>query len=429
MQPSKGRFTFDVTAARKLNNATQDADTRRNHARNTDVLYRAQELNIKIWTWEKMQRVMTSLFEVETGAQVPHNHNTRSNPAHGGLSTHRSAKADLSQLLRNERIHGPSDRDQSVITREMNIFKGPYIYIHDLDEKQRPIMVREYKKVAHKEDGDWPQFRSVANGRCPFVEEVDYTQRDAERELLKQQRIQERENAAAAAPRTRASTAVDMARMQPPKTNVNKRPLTELAQGNSRRNVSATAQESTHINPDMHVKPLDVEPSSKGPQNAFVSRAGPGRLFGGEPVASGVQPSNVTSAIRSQMVSSTAAAPGAKAGTSKEVYGLQRKVLEKNNAPASHASQQRLTSSRRLLDIAAAAAREESTARLAKRKAQEKLGVVAEEQFQAAEEDKAHRLEAARQAKAVQKRKVEKRDPKPGYCENCQDKFEDFEEV
>jgi regulatory subunit for Cdc7p protein kinase len=44
-------------------------------------------------------------------------------------------------------------------------------------------------------------------------------------------------------------------------------------------------------------------------------------------------------------------------------------------------------------------------------------------------EENARKIEAARKAKAVQQRKLEKRDPKPGYCENCQDKFEDFEEV
>ena len=38
-------------------------------------------------------------------------------------------------------------------------------------------------------------------------------------------------------------------------------------------------------------------------------------------------------------------------------------------------------------------------------------------------------FEAARKADAVQQRKLEKRDSKPGYCENCQDKFEDFDEV
>lgn len=36
------------------------------------------------------------------------------------------------------------------------------------------------------------------------------------------------------------------------------------------------------------------------------------------------------------MISPTAAAPGAKAGTSKELNALKRKVLERNNMPASY---------------------------------------------------------------------------------------------
>src|SRR5262249_11294280 len=60
------------------------------------------------------------------------------------------------------------------------------------------------------------------------------------------------------------------------------------------------------------------------------------RFAGGEPVASGVQPSNVTSAIKSQVISSTAAVPGAKAGPSKELNALKRKVLERNNMPVTY---------------------------------------------------------------------------------------------
>ena len=126
------------------------------------------------------------------------------------------------------------------------------------------------------------------------------------------------------------------------------------------------------------------------------------------------------------MISSTAAQPGAKAGTSKEVHGLQRKVLEKNSGgPASYGG---LASSHRMTDINTAA-REETNNKPAKRKAQDKLALIEEDVDPSEAEENARRAEATRKAKAVQQRKLEKRDPKPGYCENCQDKFEDFEEV
>jgi len=378
---------------------------------------------MKIWALEKLQRMMTTMLDTDIGLQTAHGHNTRSNAAQSTIGTaSRSAReADLSALLRNERINGPSDRDPTVATKDMILFKGPFIYIHDIDEKQKPIMVREYAKVSNKEQGDWPQFRSVANGKCPFVPEVDYGRREAERDMIRQQRQYEKERSAA--PRTRAAAAVE-ARMQPP-TASNKRALSETENAANRNFVSAfTKQQNSFSQPQNLSQSLDEEPSSKGPQNAFVSRAGVGRLFGGEPVASGLQQSNITSAIRSQMISSTAAAPGAKAGTSKEVYGLQRKVLEKNSGPASLG----LTSSHRMTDLSVAA-KEETSHRISKRKVQASLNLIEEDTWNNEKEDTARRAEGTRVVKALPKRKATKRDPKPGYCENCMDKFDDFEEV
>jgi len=212
--------------------------------------------------------------------------------------------------------------------------------------------------------------------------------------------------------------------MQPPKPSNGKRALADVEHLANRGGVSTASKQSNPFDrPQIPTQRMEGDSSSKEAQNAFVSRAGAGRLFGGEPVASGVQPSNITSAIRSQMISSTAAAPGAKAGTSKEVHGLQRKVLERNSGPPSLG----LTSSHRMTDLSAAA-REDATCRLTKRNTQENLGFIDEELSTNEMEENARRAEAARKAKAVQKRKIEKRDPKPGYCENCMEKFEDFDE-
>jgi regulatory subunit for Cdc7p protein kinase len=72
--------------------------------------------------------------------------------------------------------------------------------------------------------------------------------------------------------------------------------------------------------------------------------------------------------------------------------------------------------------------RDEVVNRPAKRK-HEKLDLIEEDPDPSEFEENARKAEAVRKAKAVQQRKLDKRDPKPGYCENCQDKFEDFEEV
>ncbi|KAG9237030.1 Dfp1/Him1, central region-domain-containing protein [Amylocarpus encephaloides] len=415
---TKGKFSFESQISRRLGPQVNDAEIRRQQVRNADVLHRARELNMKIWALEKLQRMMTTMFDTETGYQVSHGHNTRGNSVQGTASIPR-ATADLSQLLRNEKLNGPSDRDLTVASKELCIFKGPYIYIHDIDEKQRPIMVREYAKVAHKEEGEWPQFRSVTGGKCPFIDEPDHSRRDHEKEQLRLQRQQERERTMAS--RTRAATADHASKMQPPRP-VQAKPVMGELDVRSARNVTVSTKQSNPFAPNKSSLPrgTDVEASSRG--NAFVSRAGGGRLLGGEPVASGLQPSNVTSAIRSQMISSTSAQPGARAGTSKEVHGLQRKVLEKNSGgPGSYG----LTSSHRMTDITAAA-REDANYRQTRRK--EKLGLIREDSYQSEAETNARKIEEARKAKTIQQRKSEKRDAKPGYCENCQDKFDDFDE-
>lgn len=420
---TKPKFTFEAPGSRRLASHTQDAEVRRQQGRNADVLYKARELSMKIWALEKLQRIMKVMFESEADSQSAHGHNTRSNAAPS--TKHRAGQSvDLSQLLRNERINGPSDRDLTVATKDITLFKGPFIYIHDIDEKQRPIMVREYSKVANKEDGDWPQFRSVSGGKCPFIEEVDYSRREAEKEkeMIRLQKQQEKEKAMV--PRTRAAAAFEATKMQPPKAVTGKRPLAQMEDG-SNRSVSVSSKQANPFAPNKgsFAQKTDPEASSRGNQNAFVSRAGAGRLFGGEPVASGLQPSNITSAIRSQMISSTAAQPGAKVGTSKEVHGLQRKVLEKNSGgPGSHG----LASSHRMTDISVATREDSAPPRVVMR--QGRLGLIEEDVDPSEAEESARKVENARKVQAVKQRKLEKRDPKPGYCENCQDKFEDFEE-
>ncbi len=398
---------------------TLDVDVRRQQGRNADVLHRARALGMKIWASEKLERMMITMFDTDTGAYITHGHNTRSITTQNNATTapRSNREADLSQLLRNERINGPSDRDPTVAMKEMVLFKGPFIYIHDIDEKQKPIMVREYAKVSHKEDGDWPQFRSVSHGRCPFIEEVDDDRRDAQREMARQQKLRERETSVA--PTNHA--AGEAMRMEPPKMSKATRPLTQIENGENRGAVIVPMKQPTLL--EMVPPVMELEHSSKGSQNAFVSRAGHGRTVSGEPVASGVQPSNITSAIRSQMISSTAAAPGAKAGTSKEVHGLQRKVLERNSGSATFGQ----TSSHRMTDFHAVV-KEDPTGRVTKQRNKAKLDLIAED-VSNVEAEEARRAETSRKAKPVEKKKVEKPHGKLGYCENCMETFADFNEV
>lgn len=355
--------------------------------RNTDLLNKAREMGKRIWSLDKFQNIVGVLLEPEQ-ALGPQASKTASLRAQSGVT--KPKEHNLLQLLHNERVNGPSDRDLSTSNRDLTLFKGPYVYVWDMDERHKPVMVREYVKVANKADGDWPQFRSVGNGRCPFVEEVEIPQKPQKEERKSRQE----EKARPVLQREESATMLKPPQVPAPKPLTGKRSLTEMEDGHNR------------------IRPADILNPAKAAlsKQAFVSRAEGGRLFHGEPVASGIQPSNMTSAIRSQMISSTSGLSSVKAGTSKEIHGLQRQVLQKT-APASHGTSSRLAE--QSVDQATST-RSMSISRQTSRVSQSR-----EETAQKATET----------VRAQSQGLKSKKDLKPGYCENCQDKYRDFDEV
>ncbi|KAL1306074.1 hypothetical protein AAFC00_004197 [Neodothiora populina] len=397
-------------------------EPRRLVAHNTDILHKARELNIKIWALEKLQRMMTTMFDTDTGEQP--SYLTRSHAASALAPTKRGKEADLQQMLRNEKVLGPTDRDMGVAAQDMCQFRGYYLYVHDMDEKTRPVMVRDYPKAAPKEDGKWPQFRLTPIGRCPFIEDQAHTRKLRQQEEKAKEEERERQ-LAITAPRTRSrAAAVPTATVQSQQGVLSER----------RPNTRASPRKVSQDAPVDLAKPLDPPKALPSKRQASVEigsmpplfgsaqanmRTMP-RLIGGEPAASGVQPSNITSAIRSQIVSSTAissTAPGARAGTSKEIHALKRKVLERGASANSNGT----IHSSYLNDMRAAINGERAPPpRAAKRKAQETLGHIHEDP-EGEEAGQGRRSQPARKKVAVE------RELKPGYCENCRDKFDDFE--
>lgn len=390
--------------------SNQPAEHRRQSEQNQNILYKAREWDQKIWALEKLLRILNTLFSNDTAEQpsanLPRSHAT------ANLAGRQNKEADLERLLRNEKISGPADRDMTVAAPDQVQFRGYYIYIHDMDERYRPTMIRDYPKVAKKEDGKWPQLKVSGVGRCPWIEDHSYAKR-----VMAEERRQEAEQAkrkeAASAPRTRTRAAAE--------SDVKQTVLAER-QANLRRSPRKLA-------PEEKTKPLDPPKVPASRQNSAASADGMPPLFGsaqvskrsqiryigGEPVASGVQPSNITSAIRSQAISSTAissTAPGGRVGTSKELQTLKRKVLERGATVTSGSSY--------MNDVRAAL--NGDAPRASKRKAKDALEDIREEGID--EEPRPRKAQPPRQVK-----KIVHKDPKPGYCENCRDKFEDFEEV
>jgi regulatory subunit for Cdc7p protein kinase len=367
-------------------------------------------MGMKLWAAEKLQRILANMFD----ESATHGHNTRgSNVA---LTTVRGREENLSQVLRNEKHNGPADRDPSAFTKDLVLFKGPFIYIHDIDGKTRPTMVREYPKVARRQDGAWPQFRSASVGKCPFVED-HLSKKELEREREKESALalQREREAQQPAPRTRSVTAVESVQMDPPRRTSPRKASREVS--HVPNGTSLNLAPSTFSKPIIGPPPLDRHAAG------FIRP--PHMHFAGEPVASGIQQSTLTSAIRSNMISSTAAAPRVKAGTSREVHELKRKVLERSTTGSLSVGS--MPSSHRMTDLAGHLknARAPAPQRAAKSKAQEKLGGIHEDDIPSDDELAAERALQT----TLRKKRATKKDPKPGYCENCRDKYDDFDEV
>ena len=378
---------------------------------------------MKIWQLEKLRRIMSSMFDTLAESKSQHGRGVRNLANLTGLREEK--EVDLSRLLRNEQLNGPSDRDSTVTTMEIIPFKGPYIYIRDMDERTKPMMVKDYPKVSCAENGEWPQFRSVSAGKCPFVEEAP-GKSEIERAKGRREEVADEEELQSP-PRTRTVTTRDKARGSYKISSVKASQNQHLQE---RKNGADSLNSSVEKKPDETFRaPISVCASRRGPLKGLknVSATIGPRMFGGEPAASGLQPSNVTSAIRSQMISSTAAAPGAKAGTSKEFQGLKRKVLERNSGPAPG----RIQVSQRISDTSGSTRVERSLAvpRQPRVKMQEKLIHIDEESTQSETEEDIWTADDLRRVEGRSSRSMNNKTLKPGYCENCRDKYEDFDEV
>ncbi|KAI9884134.1 MAG: hypothetical protein M1823_004076 [Watsoniomyces obsoletus] len=481
-------------------------ESKRQPGGNVDVLSRARERGMKIWALEKFQRMMSAMFETDTGegpVMPPNALRMRlTKPPIGGTTTinNNNHESQLSQLLRNERHHGPADRDRSVATQEIIPFRGPYIYVRDMEGKTRPVLVREFPRVADREDGAWPQFRSVHEGRCPFVVDPDFVKRQENRRQAREQAEQEQatqlqhrrqeeqqqmmeeqqrqikeeeirrekmrmDEAASVASRTRGAVAQERAKMQPPARVPTRSGVVEAERQESPAMVmeaeAVVPEHQQGVEEELHVTDtasgqasvttVQEEGSEKMVRPKLPSMHsfhGP-VVIGGEPAASGVQPSNITSAIRSQMISSTAAGPGAKAATNKEVYSLKRKILEKsttNNHNVSVVADvgdgggafDMKTST--TMTTEPASKRIKTRSRATELALQQLMNIGKKEEAQKAaiaagvECDNNNDIPNGpppaprpRRSKLCKVTKPDK-DPKPGYCENCREKFDDFDE-
>ncbi|TGJ81733.1 hypothetical protein E0Z10_g7026 [Xylaria hypoxylon] len=375
-----------------------------------DILIRARDMKKKIWTVDKLFRMTALLLETDPYRSADMAYGRQKATSAGQVESRAVEDRNLLRLLQKERVNGPSDRDPTVLARELVYFKGPYIYVYDIEEKQKPILVKEYPKVPDRSKGKWPQFQTAALGRCPFIEDSEVREAREAKEAKEVQnkvwaRTEGQESAGEAKP------VLQPPRMAPPRPVTGKRTLGEMDLGHSRQS-SVTSVEFPSLSRSFGGENIDL--SRKG----FTGYGATGRLLGGEPVASGVQPSNVTSAIRSQMISSTAITPGVITGLSKEVHGLQRQVLKWNSRSMSQDHSSRHTTETSF--------REDSLTKrpsTLSRTSSRKLELINENA-----REKEGTEDPRSTKRAALGRKARDSELKPGYCENCAIKYPDFDE-
>ena len=148
------------------------------------LLLKAIEWKMKIWTVAKLESVLDR-------CQAP------MNPEHSRAGPTATEPQTLSRLLQSERLHGTTERDPNEKRLGFHYFsKNSYfILVEDLNDELATIHALEYsikKGRDGKESGDWPILYCHPRARGPFIEFDRNEARRAER-AERQERAREQE--------------------------------------------------------------------------------------------------------------------------------------------------------------------------------------------------------------------------------------------
>lgn len=122
----------------------------------SDILSRAKKGYMKVWGYEKAFRFLKNL-DVEL-------HDLEKNKANLDAPS-------LSNLLQNEKLYGPTDRDPRTRRDDIHYFKFPHVYMFDLWQTWAPIITLEWKPQELKDLKKLPHpvLKMGTFGRCPFI--------------------------------------------------------------------------------------------------------------------------------------------------------------------------------------------------------------------------------------------------------------------
>ncbi|CCD22709.1 protein serine/threonine kinase activating protein DBF4 NDAI_0A05540 [Naumovozyma dairenensis CBS 421] len=122
-----------------------------------DLLRRAKRNYMKVWGYDKAVRFLRNLdIDID---------NLQSN------KEALMATPTLSNLLHNEKLYGPSDRDPKTRRDDVHYFKYSHVYMYDSWQLWAPIVILEWKPqdLAKLDELPYPTLKMGTFGRCPFI--------------------------------------------------------------------------------------------------------------------------------------------------------------------------------------------------------------------------------------------------------------------
>ncbi|GAA6032510.1 hypothetical protein JCM8097_004792 [Rhodosporidiobolus ruineniae] len=156
---------YSLVSGQKLRTMTGDAE-KNPFIDSQDILSKALDFGLKIWPCDKLQLILTRI-----NAHSPNKveQNVQRNPS-------------LPSLLRDEQLYGTAERDPFVPRSNMHYFSSSkhYLLVEDSTGEHRPIVIKEYERPRKHEDPEWPVLWGGVEGRTGFYHydgEITYEQR------------------------------------------------------------------------------------------------------------------------------------------------------------------------------------------------------------------------------------------------------------
>lgn len=163
------------------------------------IVNKALEYGLKIWTADKLESVLTRCMANDNELAV-----APSRTAGPSAGPQRA----LSRLLQNEKIHGSTERDPTQKRRDWHYFtRGSYfVLVEDMSKELATIAAHEYPPVKDKDSArrPWPVLHCHPLARNPFAPFDDREKRRYE----KQQAEQKEENEIARANKERQQAII-----------------------------------------------------------------------------------------------------------------------------------------------------------------------------------------------------------------------------